>query len=202
MGNFLVLGIWGEDVFFKYSLFTFFVSIACNSWGLYTLVPKEQNASLLSNLKTGLLKPPIIALALGMALGLMNAKEFMPEFVMNTFNNLGKCQGPVAMLLAGFVIGGYNLRELLLNGKVYIISLLRLIVLPAIMMLALMLLGVHEDVVLFTLIAFGTSIGLNTIVYPAAFGGETKTGAAMAMISHTLSVITIPLMYLVFIELL
>ena len=30
---------------------------------------------------------------------------------------------------------------------------------------------------------------------PAAYGGDTSTGASMAMISHTLCVITIPLMY-------
>ena len=46
---------------------------------------------------------------------------------------------------------------------------------------------------------FVPPLGLNTIVYPAAYGGDTKTGASMTMISHVLSVITIPLMYLVFI---
>ena len=52
------------------------------------------------------------------------------------------------------------------------------------------------------LIAFATPLGLNTIIYPAAYGGDTKTGASMAMVSHTLSVITIPFMYFVFIVLL
>ena len=47
-----------------------------------------------------------------------------------------------------------------------------------------------------------TPMGLNTIVFPAAYGGDTETGASMAMISHTLSVVTIPLMYLVFVVLL
>ena len=46
-----------------------------------------------------------------------------------------------------------------------------------------------------TLFAFGTPLGLNTVVFPAAYGGDTSTGASMAMISHTLCVITIPIMY-------
>ncbi len=49
------------------------------------------------------------------------------------------------------------------------------------------------------LIAFATSLGLNTIVSLAAYGGDTKIGASMTTISHTLSVITIPLMCLIFI---
>ncbi|MBR5479926.1 MAG: hypothetical protein IKU84_07075, partial [Clostridia bacterium] len=113
----------------------------------------------------------------------------------------GACQGPVAMILAGFVIGGYNLKELLLDGKVYLATLFRLILIPAVMLLVLKALGAGEELMVLTLIAFGTPLGLNTIVFPAAYGGETKTGASMAMISHTLSVITIPLMYLVFIVL-
>jgi len=49
--------------------------------------------------------------------------------------------------------------------------------------------------VLLCMFAFGTPLGLNTVVFPAAHGGDTSTGASMAMISHTLSVLTIPLLY-------
>ena len=106
------------------------------------------------------------------------------------------------MVLAGFVIGGYNLKELLLNKKVYVASLFRLVLIPAVFMLLLKLVGASEEIQILALICLATPLGLNTIVFPAAYGGETKTGASMAMISHALSVITIPLMYLVFIVLL
>ena len=136
-----------------------------------------------------------------MALGLLNLKEYIPAFLLDAFEKTGACQGPIAMLLAGFVIGGYDFKELFCNKKVYIASLLRLVVIPAIMMLVLRLFGASEELMILALIAFATPLGLNTIVYPAAFGGDTKTGASMTMISQTLSVITIPLMYLVFIVL-
>ena len=202
MGNFIILGIWGNDFFYKYSLFTFLVSILCSSWGLYILIPKEKNASLLENLKTGLLTPPMLALVIGMLFGLLNLTQYVPEFLLDAFDNAGKCQGPVAMVLAGFVIGGYDFKKIILNKKVYIASLLRLVVLPAIIVLALKAIGASEEIMILALIAFGTPLGLNTIVYPAAYGGETQTGASMTLISHTMSVITIPLMYLVFIVLL
>lgn len=108
-------------------------------------------------------------------------------------------QGPVAMVLAGFVIGGYNLKELISNKKVYVVTFFRLIVIPAVIMLVLKLLGTNDEIMTLALIAFATPLGLNTIVYPAAYGGDTKTGAAMAMVSHAVSVITIPVTYLIFI---
>ena len=103
------------------------------------------------------------------------------------------------MVLAGVVIGGFDFRELVANSKVYLASLMRLIVIPMAFVSVLLLLGANTTVISFALIAFATPLGLNTIVYPAAYGGEVKTGASMAMVSHTLSVITIPLMYLLFV---
>lgn len=106
------------------------------------------------------------------------------------------------MVLAGVVIGGYKFKDLISDKKVYAVSFLRLIVIPALMMFVLMLLGTDPEIMTLALICYATPLGLNTIVYPAAYGGDTKTGASMAMISHTLSVITLPIMYLLFIVLL
>ena len=200
VGNFLVLSIWGHEMLFKYLMFTFFVAIMCSGWGIYTLIPKSENSvGLLHNLKNGLLKPPFISLLVGMFLGLTGIGNHIPSFVHTALENAGNCMGPLAMILAGIVIGDFKIKDLINDKKVYIVSFVRLIVIPAVFIICLKFLGASKDAETFTLIAFAAPLGLNTIIYPAAFGGETKTGAAMAMISHTLSVITIPLMYLLFV---
>ena len=202
MGNFIILGVWGSDVFFQYGLFTFCCSILCNSWGLYILIPKEKNAGLVANLKKGLLTPPIFALVSGILIGLVGLTRYVPSFFLSALEKASACQGPVAMLLAGVVIGGYNLKEIIANPKVYVASFVRLIVIPALLIFVLKALGTSRSVCLLALIAFGTPLGLNTIVFPSAYGGDPQTGASMAVISHTLSVVTIPLMYLLLIEML
>lgn len=199
MGNFLVLSVWGNDFFYKYSLFALCINIICYSWGLYILIPKEKSLGLAANLKKGLITPPTVALVAGILLGLLGVGKYVPDFMISALQSAGDCYGPIAMLLAGFVIGGYNFKELILNKKVYVATLLRLIVIPSVLMLVLGALKVDKEIMILALIAFATPLGLNTIVYPAAYGGDPKTGASMAMISHTLSVVTIPLMYLIFI---
>ena len=99
------------------------------------------------------------------------------------------------MVLTGFVIGGYDFKELLQDKKVYIATALRLLILPAVFIGLLLLTKASDYTLVLALFAFATPLGMNTVVFPAAYGGETKTGAAMAMISHTLSILTIPLMY-------
>lgn len=201
VGNFIVLGVWGDAMLYKFMMLTFFVGILCSSWGLYTLIPKG-HASLFQNLKKGLTAPPILALVFGMICGLLGLKKYFPDFALNALSNASSCMGPVSMILAGIVIGGYDFKSLLVNKKVYLVSFARLIVIPAIFMIVLHLLGTSKEIMTLILIAFASPLGLNTIVYPAAYGGDTKTGAAMTMISSTFSVVTIPIMYYIFIVLL
>lgn len=105
--------------------------------------------------------------------------------------------GPVAMILAGFVVGGFEIKSILFDKKVYAVTFLRLIAIPALLVLILKALGTPEELTLLAFIAYACPLGLNTVVYPAAFGLDTKPGASMALVSHTLCVITIPLMYLI-----
>lgn len=201
LGNFLALGLFGADGLFKYSLFTFFISMTCHSWGLFLLIPKKEGASIFKNLLNGFLKPPTVAMLAGMAGGLIGIKGFIPDFFVTACENASACMGPVSMVLAGVVIGGYNVKMLLSDKKVYVATFLRLVAIPSAILLVLELIGTDKEIMVWALIAFASPLGLNTVVFPAAYGGQTKTGAAMALISHLLSVITIPIMYYLFIVL-
>lgn len=202
MGLFIVKHIFGDEMLYKYTLFFSLIEMLCLVWGLYVLVPKDQNASLLGNLKKGLLKPQVIALFSGIILGLTGLGKLIPVFLSNALKSAGDCYGPTAMVLAGFIIGGYNFKEIIVNKKVYLVSLFRLILIPSLIMGVLMLLGTSKEIMTLALITFSTPVGMNTIVFPAAFGGDPKTGASMTMVSSILSLITLPLMYLFYIVLL
>ena len=111
------------------------------------------------------------------------------------------CEGSIQIsrfignLLTGFIIGGYSVPSLLKNKKVYAVTFLRLFVLPAVCVAVVVLLGASKTIAQLTLIASGTALGLNTVVVPAAYDGDTHAGAAMAMISHIGVVISIPLLF-------
>lgn len=203
LGNFMVLGIWGDEVFFKYSMLTLLTAFVCSSWGLIILIPKGQGKVIsFRNMIRLIFTPPIIGLGVGMVLGLLNLNSYVPGFVQNSLQKAADCMGPVAMLLSGFVIGGYNLKSLLVNKKVYLATAFRLIIIPTFIIGVLKLIGANETIISLSLIALATPFGMNTIVYPAAYGGDFRTGASMNIISNVISVITIPLMYLLFVVIL
>lgn len=201
VGNFVILSVWGQEMLFKYSMFTFVPAVVSCAWGNYQLIPKEKGAGILKSLKKGLITPPLIALLAGMILGLLNLKEYIPDFIHSACGNAGNCMGPVAMVLAGVVIGGYRIKGLLRNWRIYLLTVFRLVIIPGIFILVLKAFNTPDLILTLTLVFLGSPIGMNTIVYPAAYGGETRTGASMTVISSAISIITIPIMYFLLIVL-
>lgn len=192
MGNAIVPAIMGDAALYEYMLFTLPLNVMVYTWGIASLIPKNERTH---NPLKNLLNPSMFAVIIGIALGLTGRSKYIPSFLDSTLSSLGNCMGPVAMLLTGFLIGQYPIQKLLTDKKVYIASFLRLIVLPALFVMILKLLGAENRAITMCLFAFGTPLGLNTVVFPAAYGGNPSTGVSMATISHTACVITIPVMY-------
>lgn len=193
LGNAIVPEIMGDAALYSYMLYSLPLNIMLYSWAFHTLVPEEKRKH--QSVFRKLMNPTMIAMIVGLILGISGLSVHMPGFVTASMKNLSGCMGPVSMILTGFIIGGYDIGGLLKNKRVYIVTFLRLIVLPCILVAVLWLLGADKTTLLLTLIAFGSALGLNTVVVPAAYDGDTRTGASMAMISHVLAGVTIPLLY-------
>ena len=202
VGDPVVLALFGERVLSYYKLYCLPVSIMIYLWGMSVLIPKGESKG---GYFKKILNPPTVAMLIGMAVGLLGLGSSIPAPVTGALDTLKACMGPVAMLLAGFTIGSYDLVGMLKDKKVYLATFLRLTVLPAIIIGSLFgikelanlifSLEISNNVLFLTFFATAAPLGLNTVVFPEAYGGNPKTGAGMAMISHTLCVLSIPLMY-------
>ena len=202
MGDPLILSLMGEEALAYYKFFCIPVTVGILTWGVSMLIPKGGKRG---DLLKSIFNPAMVALFLGIFAGLLGFGKIMPQFMESTLQNLMNCMGPVAMLLAGFTIAGYKTREIIGDKKVYIASLLRMTLIPAALIAAVfgakelvnLIFGLSIDntVLYLTFFAYATPLGMNTIVYPESYGGNPRTGASMALVSHTLAIIAIPLTY-------
>ena len=202
MGDPIVLSLFGDIGLSFYKLFYLPFSIMINSWGITVLTPATEKRS---NLWLKLLNAPTIAMLVGMAVGLSGLGGYMPTVVTGSLDALKSCMGPVAMLLAGATIAKYNVFAMLKKTRVYIATAYSLLVKPALSVavvlgaktLADLLFGlsIGNDVLFLAFFGSATAIGLNTVVFPEAYGGDPETGASITLVSHTMCVITIPLLY-------
>ncbi len=201
MGTAVVAGVF-PDALFDYMIFTLPLNVFVYSIGVAILIP--QNGKKFSF--KSFLNPIFISLIVGTLIGLLLTRTpesgqtvvLLPSFLQNAIRSAANCMAPLAMVLTGFVIGDYKLKMLATQKEVYVASLLRLIIIPAAIICILKLLGTDINVIRPALCALAMPLGLNTVVFPAAYGGDTTPGASMALISHTLSIVTIPVMFTFF----
>ncbi len=197
MGNAVVLALF-PAVFGDYLVFVLPLWVMIYLWGVPALLipgKEGEKKSPLSSLKR-LVNPMFAAMLVGMLLGLLAVP--LPEFVASGLDSLGGCMSPVAMLLTGMTVSSLDLKKTFTNGSVYLASVFRLLVFPAVFLVLLWLLPLPADLSLCILCAVAMPLGLNTVVVPGAYGLDTSTAAGMALISHLLSVATIPLVFWVY----
>lgn len=105
------------------------------------------------------------------------------------------CMAPVAMILTGFIIGGYPLRQLVSAGRIYLVAAYRLLLMPFLFAVLASLVRLPDDIRHVLICAYSMPLGLNTIVIPAAYDSATSIGASMAFISNLMALVTIPLVF-------
>ncbi len=135
--------------------------------------------------------PSIVASLLGMVVGLCGLT--VPDMALDLLSKAAACVGPVSMLLTGMTLSEYPLKTLLSDKGTYIVTALRLLVMPSLLAGALILLGFREAVIPM-LMLYAMPCGLNTVVFPKLVGERCETGASLALVSSIFSCATIPLM--------
>ena len=142
-----------------------------------------------------LINPNTVAVALGVVAGLLEIP--IPGFLDTVLSSSAACVGPLGMLLAGFVLSAFPIKEMAPDWKVLGLCVIRLAVLPALMFGACKLLGLvitlPEAVYPSAVLIACMPCGLNSVIFPKLMGKDCSLGAKIALYSHLLSVVTIPL---------
>lgn len=183
MGYVLVESLYGSAGLLDFMMFTLPTGIYVHTLGYAMLTKRKMNPKLL-------LQPVIIAMLLGCVVGLLGLE--MPGTVTQILDRSAACVGPISMILAGITISEFKLKEILGKGSVYIVTVLRLLVIPCAVAGALKVIGLEQAIVP-TLMTYAMPCGLNTIVFPKLVGEDCKIGAGLACVSSILACVTIPI---------
>ena len=201
MGNAVVKGVF-PDLFFNYTVFTLPFWFLIYAWGVPVLLISSSGGESKGTVLKNFINPMLIAMVIGMIIGLTGLGKILPAQAVGAVDMLGDCMSPVAMILTGATVAKSDIVKILKCGWLYGISAVRLIVCPLIYILAVAFLPkgafLTETVLICGMCMVSMPMGLNSIVVPAAYGKDTSQAAALSIVTHLLSVITIPLVFLLF----
>lgn len=196
MGNAVVAALF-PDIFMEYLIFVLPFWVFIYLWGVPSLLMPANGRK--NSFKSGLrnlVNPMFITMVAGIIIGTAGLQT--PAFFASAVTSLGNCMSPIAMMLTGMTIAKINLKKTMTNTSIYVVSVIRLLLIPVAGMCILHLLNLADGLALCTVCSLAMPLGLNTIVVPSAYGKDTSAAAGMALVSHLLSCITIPVIFALF----
>jgi predicted permease len=143
------------------------------------------------NLRKLVLNPGVISVIIGLPLFLL--KVSLPELINQPVSYIASMQTPVAMLIFGTFLAHTRLDDILKHKKILLVTLMKLIVLPAAMIGIYKLFGLSGTLLVALTISSCAPTANNTVMFAAKYNKDTSLAAQVVAIVSFISVITMPL---------
>lgn len=122
----------------------------------------------------------------------------VPSFLQAFITNLGNLTAPLSMMIIGASLAQMSLKELFLDKKLLLFSLVKLLLLPAVWMIMVNRVAEREILRGVCLVMMATPAGSMTAMLAQQYGGDYETASRGVALTTVLSVITMPLLAAVF----
>ncbi len=183
----LTKAIYGEVAFLDTLVFCIPFSLYIYTIGLFILTSGEK-----ISLK-GLLNPTLVATFVGIIIGLLNIK--LPTVAISILEMAEGAVTPCAMVLTGTVFARINIKSVFIDWRSYAASAIRLLVIPLVCLVVFKLLNIPQSWIIPSICVLAMPMGVNSVIFPEAYGGDAESGAKVCFMSAILGIITIPIVF-------
>ena len=196
MGNSMFVALPIVDALFPESRAVFYVSLSCLpfnvllfTYGVWRLQSGRENARF--RFRNILSVPLLAALA---ALILFLVKPPLPQAVKGLISTLAGATTPLSMLVIGASLGTVSLLDAFKNGKLYLASAVRLLLIPVLTWLVLRLLTDDPVLLMTSTIVAASPAAVIITVMANQYDRDSVYTAEGTLQSTALSMLTIPLL--------
>lgn len=165
------------------------------------------------NLKNALLNPTVIALIIGLLLFFIvkiplkdvvdvavggSVGDKILEGLSKSIGFLSEMVTPTAMIVIGMKIAKVKPKHLFMDKWAYVNAINKLLIMSLLTMLIVAWLPVDNIIKWSMVFLLSMPSANNTVLFAVTFGGDSKSGSVYVLLSTILSILTIPLMFLLF----
>lgn len=188
MGIPLVTATFGQEAAFFLVGYVGFLNIF--QWTLGTSLLRGEKVSLSWK---QFVNPFFIAPAIGIVLFVSGLGPRVPSVVQGAISGIAGLNGPIAMIVLGVYLAQTKLKELFVQPRLYVLSLVRLLLIPLITCACMVLLPGDHSVKVTVLTAAAAPVGANVAVYSQLYDRDYTYACQTVAISTLLSIVTMPL---------
>lgn len=185
--------VYGATGVFYASIYLIPIRVAMFTVGIALYTGKPKREGVWAGIKR-LLKNPSVAVVL-VGLFLMLTRLTLPSVLGDAVRNIGDMTSPLAMMIIGASLADMKPREMF-SAQAFLVSLVRLVVLPALVWALFRLLGAEQlpTAVAVTLVAM--PVATNTAILAEQYGADYLFASKCVFISTILSLGTVPIITL------
>lgn len=145
-----------------------------------------------ASVKKALLNPGTIGFLIALALFALDLR--LPGPVADAVGFLGDLNTPLAMVVIGGQMAAVDLKSLFQDGRMYVASIIKLLILPLISLLVLLPFGLDPVVVIAVTILAGCPTAGATSLLCQTMGRDASLSARLVTLSTVFSIATLPVM--------
>lgn len=189
MGFPVITAIFGEGAMIYAVICNVVFNLLVYSVGI-TLIGKQEGGTKFNPRR--LVNMPLLAATLSIILYFTGMS--LPAQVMTSLDYMGNVTTPVAMLILGSTIAGMPIKKLFDEWRIYIFSVLKLLVIPLVVIWVLNQLPMNLELLKGTLIVLAAMpVATNTTMLAIEYDGDVQLASKGIFFTTVLSILTIPL---------
>lgn len=189
MGLPIISSVYGQESSFFVAIFMMIFNIHVFTFGIITLQGKPDSLrAMLKNLCT----PGIISATMAFVIVLLHIR--VPAPVSGLIGSLGSVTTPLAMIIIGSQLAQVHFREVLTRSELYVMSLFKLAVYPAIVYAVLRFIIGPGMVTEIATVLMGLPVAANVTMLCSEYGGDDSLSAQGTCVSTLFSLLTVPVM--------
>ncbi|WP_339236267.1 AEC family transporter [Oceanobacillus sp. FSL W7-1281] len=196
IGMVIILQLFGQEGVLFASVFNLIYYVLMWTYAIYIMnpegLPVSKTMFILKN-------PGFLATIAGFVLFIFPVQ--FPAFIMSPIATIGQMTVPLSMIMIGMMISTVTYAKVLAYMKdifVYIAVMIRLFIYPIVFFLPLLLFNLPFELFMIACLLSATPSPATISMYAQVYGGDIEFSAVVVFFSTLLSVVSIPIVYLVF----
>ncbi len=183
-------GIWGTDGVFYMTAYVAAANFLLWSHGIIVMSGKKD----VKALKNVFTSPTILAIVMGVVCFL--ARIRIPVILKEPMEMIADMNTPMAMMVAGINIAQADLRRTFKKLRLYWLSFVKLVVMPAVLIGLFRLAPVGDEVKTVMVLATSCPVGVTGSLFALRYGKDAVYASELFAMSTIISIATVPFMML------
>lgn len=139
-----------------------------------------------------ILNPGVISVLIGLPIFLLDLE--IPYILTEPISKIGSLNSPLAMLVFGTYLSKTDLKTIFFDKKIYLVSVIKLLVVPVVCFAIYALIGLRESLLVACIITASVPCANSTFMFSSKYGRDTAVASKTVALVSFISILTMPVM--------